>query len=264
MLQALQSELSHGALSFLGCDTSFMARDTATKEPSERYRLLLSLKPERLSEAEWARKAKVSSSWFQDVKKGAIPRVDTLERVLDVIQVSHAQFEALGAPVASEVRGAGTFGASDVSRRFFGEDPLPRLPLLGTAIGGEYGEAEENIELTELHLGEVLDYLARPVSLANDQDAYALTIVGDSMAPRFKPGEIVSVSPKSPVGIGDDVIVQLRGGEGDDERITMVLIKELVRRTADHVELRQHNPAVTFRIEARRVAAMHKVRNNFF
>jgi phage repressor protein C with HTH and peptisase S24 domain len=139
-----------------------------------------------------------------------------------------------------------------------------RMPLLGTALGAESADLEDDIELTELHLNDVLDYLAKPEALAGDPGAYALTIVGNSMVPRFKPGERVAVSPRAIVGIGDDVIVQLRGGEGEGERIKMVLIKELVRRTASYVELRQFNPDTVFRVEAKRVAAMHKVRGTYF
>jgi phage repressor protein C with HTH and peptisase S24 domain len=80
------------------------------------------------------------------------------------------------------------------------------VPLLGTAYGGDW---EDEIELTELHLSEVLDNLARPPSLANDDEAYAIEIIGDSMFPRFKPGERAFVSPKAAVRPGDDVIVQL-------------------------------------------------------
>lgn len=229
------------------------------------YRLLKSIQPPALaSEAAWARKAKVSSSFFQDVKKGARPRSDNLEKVIEAAGISPAQFYALEAPVRSEVTGSGLAGTSDVRRAFYGEDPLPSMPLLGTAVGAESSDIEEDVELTELHLGEVLDYLARPASLASDKDAYALTIVGDSMFPRFEPGERAAVSPRATIVIGDDVIVQLRGIDDSDERIKMVLIKRLVRRTAAYVELRQFNPDKTFRVEARRVAAMHKVTGRLF
>jgi phage repressor protein C with HTH and peptisase S24 domain len=44
----------------------------------------------------------------------------------------------------------------------------------------------------------------------------------------------------------------------------MVLIKELVRRTASYIELRQFNPDVTFKIEVERVAKIHKVVGEVF
>jgi phage repressor protein C with HTH and peptisase S24 domain len=64
------------------------------------------------------------------------------------------------------------------------------------------------------------------------------------------------------VSIGDDVVVQLKGGSSEGElreRVSTVLIKELVRRSATFIELRQFNPDVTFRVEQDRVAAIHKV-----
>lgn len=85
------------------------------------------------------------------------------------------------------------------------------------------------------------------------------------MRPRFRPGERVGVSPRTPVSIGDDVIVQLRGSDGvDGELVKTVLIKELVRRGSTHVELKQYNPEMTFKVEVKRIAAMHLVRANFF
>lgn len=143
--------------------------------------------------------------------------------------------------------------------------PLPPLPLLGSAIGGNYDELDAAmVDMIELQLGEVLDYLARPPSLASDRDAYALTVLSDSMFPRFGPGERIAVSPRSPISVGDDVIVQLRGREGDEDRVKLVLVKRLVRRSAAFVELCQFNPDSTFRVPTERVAALHKVKGVMF
>ena len=38
-----------------------------------------------------------------------------------------------------------------------------------------------------------------------------------------------------------------------------MLIKELVRRTNEFIELRQFNPKVTTRVDAKRIEAMHKI-----
>jgi hypothetical protein len=149
------------------------------------------------------------------------------------------------------------------------------LPLLGTALGGHVPDLEglddDSADLIELDLGEVIDHLERPAAIASDRDAYALTILGDSMAPRFEPGERILVSPRAPVGIGDDVVVQLRGREGEDERVKLVLVKRLVRRSPSFVELRQFNPEVTFRVPVARLALdsmnrhrIHKVVGSVF
>jgi SOS-response transcriptional repressor LexA len=148
-----------------------------------------------------------------------------------------------------------------------GSGELPAVPVVGSAIAMEAFDPERHIELTEVNMAEVVDHVARPASLARDKEAYALTVIGDSMWPRFRPGRRVIVSPKAPVEIGDDVIVQLRGKEGEGEyrdRVALVLIKELVKNTATYIELRQFNPEVTFRIERDRMVAMHKVLGPIF
>lgn len=144
----------------------------------------------------------------------------------------------------------------------FGTGELPAIPVVGSAIAMSSFDPDRHIELVEVDMNDVLDYIARPVSLARDTQAYALTVVGDSMWPRYRPGRRVIVSPKAAVSIGDDVVVQLRGVNGDGEfreRVSTVLLKELVKRNATAYELRQYNPDVTFHVEIGRVVAMHKV-----
>lgn len=150
-----------------------------------------------------------------------------------------------------------SFGDRPLDEKF-GLSDLPAIPVAGSAMGIGSFDPEQDIETTEVDMADVLDHVARPKSLASDERAYAVTVIGDSMYPRFRPGRRVIVSPRAPVSIGDDVIVQLKGG-GENDRITLVLIKELVRRSASFVELRQFNPDVTFKVEAARVGAIHKV-----
>ncbi len=76
------------------------------------------------------------------------------------------------------------------------------------------------------------------------------------MWPRFRPGRNVAVSPRSPVAIGDDVLVRLHPRDGRDD---LVLVKELVRRTASFLELRQFNPESSFRVDMADVQAIGKV-----
>lgn len=218
------------------------------------------IKPAELTLNAWTVKAKVSRPFFNDVRKHGNPKRQTLEKVLDAVGWTIDRFEAENGlyPVQTEVRSTGAVGFDEMKAMVFGETPLAPLPLYGSAQGGDL---DDDFALTELDLSEVLDYLRRPAALADDQESYALTIVGDSMRPRFKPGERVGVSPSARVEIGDDVIVQLRGE--NTNRVHRVLIKELVRRKSDHVVLRQHNPARELRIERTAILAMHKVKGHF-
>jgi phage repressor protein C with HTH and peptisase S24 domain len=128
--------------------------------------------------------------------------------------------------------------------------------LLASSLAGEWGDPGKGIELLEIRRDEPIDHLPRPQSLAADNSAFAITIVGDSMWPRFRPGRRVAVSPRSPVAIGDDVLVRLRSGDTGGDR---VLLKELVKRTADELELRQFKPEGIFSVAAADVEAIDKV-----
>lgn len=242
-------------------DSPYIMSDDEPATPAV-YEALMRIKPPHLSPNAWTVKAGVSRQFFSDVKKHGNPKPETLTKVLDAIGWTVERFKAETGqyPVATEVRGAGAVGFAEMKSMVFGEEPLAPLPLYGSAQGGELGE-QHDFALTELDLSEVLDYLRRPAALANDRESYALTIVGSSMSPRFKPGERVGVSPRALVEIGDDVIVQLRGE--NTNRVRRVLIKELVRRSASHVVLKQHNPPRELQVERSDILAIHKVKGHF-
>ena len=52
---------------------------------------------------------------------------------------------------------------------------------------------------------------APPEALCGDPDAFAVQIVGDSMAPKYLPGDRVICSPRSDVGNGDACFLQFYG-----------------------------------------------------
>lgn len=229
-----------------------------TADESAIYRDLMRFKPEGLSANAWAVKAGVSRTVWADMRRHGNPSRRTLEKLLVAAGSSIAEFEALriGADPARIATRAGGVGESQ--GRAWASAPLPPLPLLASSLAGEW-EPQSGIELMAIRPGEELDRLPRPPSLAGDREAYAVTVVGDSMWPRYRPGRLVAVSPRAPVAIGDDVVVRLRsrsGGEGDGDRI---LLKELVKRTGDAVQLRQFNPDKVFTVSAADVASIEKV-----
>lgn len=69
--------------------------------------------------------------------------------------------------------------------------------------------------------------------LADDR-VFALEVQGDSMAPLYRDGDVLIVSPTAGVRKGDRVVVRLVAGE--------VLAKELKRKTARTIELASLNP----------------------
>jgi phage repressor protein C with HTH and peptisase S24 domain len=226
------------------------------------YDALMAIKPPDVSPNAWLVKASLNRNFFGDLKRTNRANVASIEKLLDVIDVSWAQFDA--SRHAAPLEQPRSTGVRSPALPYSVVD-LPRdLPVMGAAEAADF-EVRSNgdvvlIQQQEMYPGDVVNWLRRPPSLAGRSDAYALYVVGESMVPRFRHGEAVLVSQKQPASIGDDVVVQLAepDGEGNPE-IVHVLIKQLVRRTADELRLRQHNPHIEFALPRSRVAHIHRV-----
>ena len=105
---------------------------------------------------------------------------------------------------------------------------LQSMPLLGFAQAGNGGFFDDS----GFPSGKGWDETALPS--ASDEHAYALEISGDSMKPAYRDGDIIVVSPGTPIRRGDRVVVKTTGGE--------VMVKELKRRTTKTLELQSLNP----------------------
>src|SRR3981189_3725015 len=103
------------------------------------------------------------------------------------------------------------------------------VPLLGLAQAGSGGYFDDS----GFPAGKGWDEVALPS--AGDEHAYALEISGDSMKPAYRDGDVIVVSPGTPIRRGDRVVVRTSGGE--------VMVKELKRRTTKTLELQSPNPA---------------------
>jgi phage repressor protein C with HTH and peptisase S24 domain len=115
--------------------------------------------------------------------------------------------------------------------QLIGDNPraVQSVPLLGFAQAGAGGYFDDGGFPT----GKGWDEVALPS--VNDEHAYALEIAGDSMKPAYRDGDVIVVSPGTPIRRGDRIVVKTRGGE--------VMVKELKRRTAKTLELQSLNPA---------------------
>lgn len=134
------------------------------------------------------------------------------------------------------------------------------VPVYGTAMGTyREGKDEQEIEQAFIDSSDIIDHLPRPPSLVDRQGIYGLYAAGCSMEPRWEAGDPMYIDPKRPPAIGDDVVVYLMKPSGDDHELEAALLKRLVRQSASFVELEQFNPPMTFRVERRRIKAIHRV-----
>ena len=102
------------------------------------------------------------------------------------------------------------------------------VPLLGFAHAAGSGHFDDG----GYPSGKGWDEMALPS--VDDEHAYALEIAGDAMKPAYRDGDVIVVSPGTPIRRGDRVVVKTKSGE--------VTVKELKRRTAKALELQSLNP----------------------
>ena len=211
---------------------------------------LMRFKPDGLTANAWAVKAGVSRTIWADLRRHGNPSRKTLEKLLAIAGSSLAEFEALriGQPAP---RSDLTQPQLAETGRNWRPAPLKPVPLLAGRLAGEWGKAGKGIELCSIDPSEPIGHLDRPAVLAADSEAYAVTVAGKAMWPRYRTGRHLLVSPAAPMTVGDDVLVQLSNGKA--------LIKELVRRTGSKIELCQFNPAVVFAVDTGAIAEIHKV-----
>lgn len=129
---------------------------------------------------------------------------------------------------------------------------LPRrgdqdVPIMGLAAGGARGDF--------VMTSEVIGYATRRPALENVRNVYGILVWGESMVPRWYPGEPAYVNPDKPPRAGDFVVVQLRGKNGEIEG----LIKQLVRMDSERVVLRQFNPEKELKFPRSEVLHVHRV-----
>lgn len=191
------------------------------------------------------------------IKKGSMPGAERLDLIAEHLGTSSDWL--LGRDTAIER----TFASQAMSPEAFRRLPKT-LPIYGSALGAdlEFGDGNGiivNVEQTEVHMAAPTDFMARPIGVTGRPDLYVVSVSGHSMEPRFDSGRRLLVDPKRSPGVGDDVVVQLRGPTFDGEEVRHVLIKQLVRRRPGVVVLRQFNPGIEFEVPNEQVSCVHRV-----
>jgi phage repressor protein C with HTH and peptisase S24 domain len=104
-----------------------------------------------------------------------------------------------------------------------GPRPAQSVPLLAFARAGDAGHFDDH----GFPIGKGWDELTLPAGV--DDRAFALEISGDALAPGYRDGDVIVVSPATAVRRGDRVVVKTREGA--------VAVGELKRRTTKTLEL---------------------------
>ncbi|MGD9650295.1 MAG: XRE family transcriptional regulator [Dongiaceae bacterium] len=117
------------------------------------------------------------------------------------------------------------------------------LPVLGAAKGGKEGFFLSN--------GDIHEMIERPSSLNGVKNAFAVYVNGESMEPRFFPGEVLYINPNRPLSKNCFVVVELKDGQG--------LVKQYLKEEGAALILKQFNPAQEITIPRNRVKSIYRV-----
>lgn len=124
------------------------------------------------------------------------------------------------------------------------------LPIRGSAAGSNSDNGAMRLDDSQI------GYVRRPPGLQGANDAYAVYVVGDSMAPRFFEGHLLFVHPRQPARPGDDIILQV---QKDEHSEIEAFVKMLVRKNSKEIVVEQFNPARTLTFKMAQIVAIHRV-----
>lgn len=153
----------------------------------------------------------------------------------------------------------------------FGTDPLPaprpeemfkplrkrgrkpkavndNLPLYGLAAGSATG--------AHRMMNDPVDEVPCPEGLRDVIGAYVLLTRGESMIPRYFPGDRLYVNPTQRVKPGDHVIIQTRL---HDSSGTETWVKRFDGESADEIRVWQYNPPGAMTFKKKYVMHIHRV-----
>lgn len=198
-------------------------------------------------QAELAQRLGIGQPAVSSIESGRTVKPRQWREIADLLDVSHDEFRQLMIDSATTKESQ---TANNIAAKINQLSPMNRdVPVYGHANGGDDG--------MYLFNGDVIGWVSRPPQLDGVADAYATYVDGESMYPRYKPGETVWLNPHKPAARGDDIVVQLR--PNDEYDAPRGFIKEYVRKTPTKLVVMQHNPAGELEYELSDVVSIHPI-----
>ena len=185
------------------------------------------------------------SDWEND-RYGTL-ETHTLMKLAKVLRCSLDELLNGVDPDYDQVREAREATDFEPKRIDFGTDPTYNIPVVAEGAATPAGVAWADGAPPP---GDIEGWIARPRDVA-DENAYAVRVRSDSMAPAYPPHTIAIVAPSRRVQDGDEAYVQLAPGER--------LIR-LVRKTRGGYVLESYNHMYPARVVAQKdVLSMHVI-----
>jgi phage repressor protein C with HTH and peptisase S24 domain len=138
------------------------------------------------------------------------PSTESIAKILEATDTSMTQFVSL---LNQDSESGGLVKA------------MPLINLSQAAKTGSFDEAG-------LPSGKSWDEIELPVIV--DDPCYAIEITGNALEPVYREGDVIVIAPNANIKRSDRVIIKMAKGD--------ILVRQLVRQTANKVEVRTFNP----------------------
>lgn len=201
-----------------------------------------------LSQAELATLANTTQQSIDRIERDAVARSRSAPEVAAALGI---QFP-LGVEARNHARAQANQPMEPRGELVGGND----LPIFASVRGGA-------IDDSILVSPEPIDYVKRPEPLARAKNGYGLYVVGDSMEPAYRQGDLALIHPNLPPKAGDEVVVCSTDVDGEHYAV----IKLLTKVTAEKWHLKQYNPGpdepAEFTLDRREWPTCHLVVGNY-
>lgn len=114
-----------------------------------------------------------------------------------------------------------------------------------------YGYAAGSSDRVALNEGAIVGMRERGNSLSYAKNGFYVVVIGDSMEPRLRPGELVAVNPALPPIRGDECVIEYQGGEA--------VVKTFISMDDTKITVSQYNPPKKFDIKRESVVRILQV-----
>lgn len=119
---------------------------------------------------------------------------------------------------------------------------IPGKQLVGARDFPIYAAAQGGDGFMIVH-SDVMEYVKRPVILEGVPDSYGILVVGESMVPAYRPGDMALVHPRRPLERDSDVVLFDHDHRTGDAK---AMIKRLLNFNDRTLKLEQYNPPKSF------------------
>lgn len=105
-----------------------------------------------------------------------------------------------------------------------------------------------------------VEFTSRPPALIDEDGAFALFVIDDTMAPRLERGEVIYIHPSIPPASGNDALIEIKR---DEDTCAKFILARLVSFTEEEVTLKRYLPDETFSLARSKISSITKVLSSY-